>query len=217
MAPLTNIANLNSLDDSLLRASAKRSNPKPHRIKGALPWDAPTTPGVAQIAKLPQLLVRRSLALMPRSRAPPAPSASQWEPLRMQPVPALQLLYRHKKRTRHGASSVSGFYRSKNKRYTKTNQGLVPRGFNQPALRDVHSRGTMGQANLENGPSIAGQSPKFVGKTITGKSRIRFYRPASAGEFRPSSFCTRDRGAGCRSFCRVRTRDSLRRRVRRCA
>jgi hypothetical protein len=101
MPALTNIANLNASATFAARFNLRSSSGKPHRIPCPLQRKAPTTLCVSQIAKLPQLFLRRIFPFMPRRGALPSPPAPQWKPSRMQPIRALDSLYRQKKRTRH--------------------------------------------------------------------------------------------------------------------
>ena len=100
MPALAYVANLNA-STSALPVTAHGPGRKPDRVPYSLSRQSRTTLGVPKIAKLPQLFLRWSLTVMSRRRAVPAPSASQRQPPRMQPVPVPQLLHWHEKRTSH--------------------------------------------------------------------------------------------------------------------
>jgi hypothetical protein len=108
MPALAYVANLN-LSATSVPSPAHRSSPKAHRIPHSLPWQPSATLRIPKIAELPQLFLRRSLALMSRRCTTPAPPAPQRKPPRMQPLPILQFLRRHKKWTSHLLHLLSEF------------------------------------------------------------------------------------------------------------
>lgn len=103
MLALAHVANLNAPATPAVTAHSPAR--KPHRIPHSHPRQPPAAFRIAKVAELPQLLLRRSLSLMPRRRALPAPSASQRKPRRMRPRPVSQPLNRHEKWTSHEIQS----------------------------------------------------------------------------------------------------------------
>jgi hypothetical protein len=97
---LTNIANLNA-STTAVPITAQGPGCKPYRVPLPLPRQSRTALRIPKVAELPQLFLRWSFSFMSWRRAVPAPPASQRKPPRMQPIPVLQLLYRHEKRTSH--------------------------------------------------------------------------------------------------------------------
>jgi hypothetical protein len=100
MFALAHVANLNLSAVSSAR-TAQDSSRKPHCIPIPFFWQPSASVRVAQIAELPQFVLRRNFTFMSRSSAGPAPPATKRKPTRMQESSTFQSLRRHEKRTSH--------------------------------------------------------------------------------------------------------------------
>src|SRR5579863_1583830 len=93
---------------AVVLAIAHSSSRKSDRIPNSLARQTATTLRIAKVAELLQFLLRWNFILVSRRGAPSAPSAAQRKPRCVQPS-SVQLLYRHKKRTRHRPRSPSEY------------------------------------------------------------------------------------------------------------